>query len=31
MVHPQFIQKKLDTIIAKLENIENKLKLGRMI
>jgi len=31
MVHPQFIQKKLDTIIAKLENIENKLKLGRII
>ena len=31
MLHPQFIQKKLDTIIAKLENIENKLKLGRMI
>jgi len=23
--------KKLDTIIAKLENIENKLKLGRLI
>jgi N-acetylmuramoyl-L-alanine amidase len=31
MIHPQFIQRKLDTIIAKLENIENKLKLGRMI
>jgi N-acetylmuramoyl-L-alanine amidase len=31
MIHPQFIQKKLDTIIAKLENIENKLKLGRII
>ena len=31
MIHPQFIQKKLDIIIAKLENIENKLKLGRMI
>ena len=31
MIHPQFIQKKLDTIIAKLENIENKLKLGRLI
>ena len=31
MIHPHFIQKKLDTIIAKLENIENKLKLGRMI
>jgi len=31
MVHPQFINKKLDTIIAKLENIETKLKLGRLI
>jgi hypothetical protein len=31
MVHPQFIQKKLDIIIAKLENIENKLKLGKLI
>ncbi len=31
MIHPQFIQKKLDTIIAKLENIENKLKLGNLI
>ena len=31
MIHPQFIQKKLDTIIAKLENIETKLKLGRII
>jgi len=31
MIHPQFIQRKLDTIIAKLENIENKLKLGRII
>ena len=31
MVHPQFIQKKLDIIIAKLENIETKLKLGRLI
>jgi len=31
MIHPEFIQKKLDTIIAKLENIENKLKLGNLI
>ena len=31
MIHPQFINKKLDTIIAKLENIETKLKLGRLI
>ena len=31
MVHPSTIQKKLDTIIAKLENIENKLKLGKLI
>jgi hypothetical protein len=31
MIHPQFIQKKLDTIIAKLENIETKLKLGNLI
>ena len=31
MIHPNNIQKKLDTIIAKLENIENKLKLGRML
>ena len=31
MVHPSTIQKKLDTIIAKLENIENKLKLGNLI
>jgi hypothetical protein len=31
MVHPSSIQKKLDTIIAKLENIENKLKLGNLI
>jgi N-acetylmuramoyl-L-alanine amidase len=31
MVHPNQINKKLDTIIAKLENIENKLKLGKLI
>jgi hypothetical protein len=31
MVLPQTFHKKLDTIIAKLENIENKLKLGRII
>jgi hypothetical protein len=31
MIHPNFIQEKLDTILAKLENIENKLKLGRLI
>ena len=31
MIHPNSIQKKLDTIIAKLENIENKLKLGNLI
>ena len=31
MIHPEFIQKKLDKIIAKLENIENKLKLGNLI
>jgi len=31
MVLPQTFHKKLDTIIAKLENIENKLKLGRIL
>jgi len=31
MIHPQAFQKKLDIIIAKLENIENKLKLGKLI
>ena len=31
MIVPNSIQKKLDTIIAKLENIENKLKLGNLI
>lgn len=31
MINPNSIQKKLDTIIAKLENIENKLKLGNLI
>jgi N-acetylmuramoyl-L-alanine amidase len=31
MIQPNSIQKKLDTIIAKLENIENKLKLGNLI
>lgn len=31
MVNPTGINKKLDTIIAKLENIENKLKLGNLI
>jgi len=31
MVHPNSLQKKLDIIIAKLENIENKLKLGKLI
>ena len=31
MVHPTSINKKLDMIIAKLENIENKLKLGKLI
>jgi hypothetical protein len=31
MIHPQSFQKKLDIIIAKLENIENKLKLGNLI
>ena len=31
MIHPQTLQKKLDTIIAKLENIETKLKLGNLI
>ena len=31
MVHPTSINKKLDMIIAKLENIENKLKLGNLI
>jgi hypothetical protein len=31
MIHPQSFQKKLDIIIAKLENIENKLKLGKLI
>ena len=31
MIHPQLFQKKLDTIIAKLENIETKLKLGNLI
>ena len=31
MIIPNAFHKKLDTIIAKLENIENKLKLGRII
>ena len=31
MVHPQLIEKKLDVILAKLENIEKKLKLGNLI
>ena len=31
MIHPMSINKKLDIIIAKLENIENKLKLGKLI
>src|SRR5210317_2197330 len=31
MIVPNSIQKKLDTIITKLENIENKLKLGNLI
>ena len=31
MIVPNSIQKKLDIIIAKLENIENKLKLGNLI
>jgi hypothetical protein len=31
MVNPNNINKKLDIIIAKLENIENKLKLGKLI
>lgn len=31
MVNPNQLNKKLDIIIAKLENIENKLKLGKLI
>ncbi len=31
MIHPNSIQKKLDKIIVKLEEIENKLKLGKLI
>jgi len=31
MIHPNFIQEKLDTIIAKIDKIENKLKLGNLI